>query len=258
MMSLKSKLKKIPDRSGVYIFKDKRGRDLYIGKAAPLKKRVSSYFQKGHDTKTDALVKKIADIETVVTKTEHEALILESNLVKMRNPRYNVRLKDDKKWLYIKVTDEEYPRVHLTREVGDDGKYFGPFSSAGALRRGVKSLRRVFPVCTCKTRPGGRPCMDSQIKLCAAPLAGKISKDEYQIIVRDFELFMKGHTPELLADLNRRMVLVSKSKDFEIAAKLRDQISAIRGIVEGQRSAIPRRFHQDVVGVAMAGDKAAI
>jgi excinuclease ABC subunit C len=255
-MSVKSILKKIPDRPGVYIFKDKNGRDLYIGKAASLKKRVSSYFQKGHDTKTGALVKNIEDLEFVVTKSEHEALILESNLVKMRNPRYNVRLKDDKKWLYVKVTDSELPRVHLTREVGDDGRYYGPFSKAGALRRGLKSLRRVFPVCTCKAKPGGRPCIDSQIKLCSAPLAGRIKKDEYRQIVLDFELFMKGKTPELLADLNKRMARAARSKQYEKAAGLRDRISAIRGIVEGQKTAIPRRFHQDVVGVAMAGDKA--
>jgi len=257
-MALKSILKKLPDKPGGYIFKDKKGRDLYIGKASSLKKRVSSYFQKEHDSKTKALVKKIRDIEFAVTKSGHEALILESNLVKMRNPKYNVRLKDDKHWLYIKVTDEEFPRVKLTRDVSEDGRYYGPFSRAGALRRGLKSLRRVFPLCTCKAKPGGRPCMDSQIKLCSAPLGGKISKSEYNIIIKDFEQFMRGKTPELLADLNMRMVRASKEKEFELAGKLRDQISSIRGIVEGQRSAIPRRFHTDVVGMASSGDTASI
>jgi excinuclease ABC subunit C len=257
-MDLRSTLKKLPENPGIYIFKDKRGRDIYIGKASSLRKRVSSYFQKGSDTKTAALVEKIADIETVVTKSEHEALILESNLVKMRNPRYNVRLKDDKKWLYVKVTESEFPRIKLTREVKEDGRYYGPFSRAGALRMGLKSLRKIFPLCNCKAKPGGRPCMDSQIKLCSAPLAGKISKEEYNETVRDFELFMKGKTPELLVDLNKRMALAAKEKNYELAAKLRDQITSIRGIIEGQKKAIPRRFQVDVAGMEMAGEAAAI
>ncbi len=251
----------LPSGPGVYIMKDRGGRIIYIGKAASLKKRVGAYFRESNDPKVNALREKISDVEFIATGTEQEALLLESSLINMHKPKYNVRLKDDKKWLYIKVTKEEFPRIFLTRDVLKDGaRYYGPFCDAGATRRSVKALRRLFPICSCKTpgRTGERPCLDYQMKLCTAPFAGKISKEEYAEIVDDLDLFLKGRHKELLLTLEKDMVQASEHLEFERAAIIRDRIKAIKKTISGQKIVIPRKFDEDVIGLYKKGSQACV
>lgn len=232
------KLKQLPEAPGVYIMKDGGGRIIYVGKAVVLKNRVRQYFrsQRNHSPKVRAMVSHVADFETIITGSEVEALILENNLIKKNRPRYNISLKDDKTYPYVKVTlGEAYPRVMITRRIVKDGsRYFGPFADVGAVHESLKLLRRLFPLRTCKHLEQGRPCLEYHIKRCPAPCIDKVSREEYQAMVQAVLLFLEGHIDDVGRDLQRRMEEAAAGLDFERAAVLRDQLAAVKKVAERQ------------------------
>ena len=258
--ALESKLAHLPDQPGVYLFKDKAGDVLYIGKAAVLADRVRSYFLKSadHSPKTSLLVSQIADLETMVTRSELEALILESNLVKRHKPRFNVVLRDDKQYPYLRLpVKERFPRLSIVRRVKKDGAlYYGPYTPAGALRETLKVIKRVFPLATCTIDIDGtaeRACIEFEIKRCMAPCTGNQSQEEYHQIVRQVRQFLEGHDRELLDELRTKMETAAEQEDFEEAARLRDRIFKIERTLERQRITQTASVDQDVIGIARHG-----
>ncbi|MBQ3725975.1 MAG: excinuclease ABC subunit UvrC [Selenomonadaceae bacterium] len=237
MEILQEKLKTLPDAPGVYLMHDARGKIIYVGKARVLKNRVRQYFQSGknHGAKVKAMVAKVADFETIVTANEVEALILECNLIKKHRPRYNISLKDDKSYPYLRVTAEDFPRIILTRRVIHDGsRYFGPYTSGLAVKETLQLLRKIFPLRTCKTFPK-RPCLEFHIKRCLAPCAKKISREEYLSFVKAAEKFLEGHTAQVERELSARMNAAAEALNFEQAARLRDILSAVKKVTEKQK-----------------------
>ena len=248
---LQEKLKTLPDMPGVYLMRDVRGKIIYVGKARVLKNRVRQYFQanKNHGAKVKAMVAKIADFETIVTSSEVEALILECNLIKKHRPRYNISLKDDKSYPYLRVTAEDFPRIILTRRVIHDGsKYFGPYTSGLAVKETLQLLRKIFPLRTCKTF-AKRPCLEFHIKRCLAPCAKKISREEYLPFVKAAEKFLAGHTAQVERDLTKQMNAAAEALNFEQAARLRDILSAIKKITEKQKI-VSDTGDMDAIGLA--------
>ena len=249
---VEEKLKLLPDSPGVYIMKDDHGRIIYVGKAIVLKNRVRQYFQssRSHTPKVRAMVSHIADFETILTGSEVEALILECNLIKKHRPRYNISLKDDKSYPYVKVTvNEEYPRVYITRRVRHDGaRYFGPYTNVTAVHESLKLLRRLFPLRTCR-RLQERPCLEYHIKRCLAPCAHKVDKADYDAMIRSVLLFLEGRTEDVERELEARMTAAAEAYHFEIAARLRDQLAAVRKVAEKQRI-VTGSGDQDAVGMA--------
>ena len=246
------KLKLLPDSPGVYIMKDDHGKIIYVGKAIVLKNRVRQYFQssRNHTPKVRAMVSHIADFETIMTANEVESLILEANLIKKHRPRYNIRLKDDKSYPYVKVTvQEEFPRVFITRRVLRDGaRYFGPYTNVTALRDSLKLLRRLFPLRTCRTMPQ-RPCLEYHIKRCLAPCVGKVGEEDYHAMIRAALLFLEGRTDDVERELEQRMHAAAEAYHFETAARLRDQLSAVRTAAERQ-NIVTGAGDQDAIGMA--------
>jgi len=229
-MGFKEKLSRVPDEPGVYIFKDKKGEILYIGKALSLRKRVRSYsYSSGKKSvKLKSLMARVTDLDYIVTVSETEALILESNLIKEHQPKYNVTLRDDKNYPLLKITiNEDFPRLILTRKLENDGGlYFGRYTDTKALRRAMKFLQHVFPLCRCRVFPK-KPCLDYHLGLCPGPCAAKISKEKYTERVRDLILFLKGKKKKLLTELSKKMQNLSRERDYEEALRLRDQIEAL-------------------------------
>ena len=232
---LQETLAHLPHQPGVYLMKGKQGEILYIGKARVLPDRVRSYFLKGGDAspKTKLMVSQVHDVETIVTQSELEALILESNLVKRYRPRFNVVLRDDKHYPYLRLpVKDAFPRLSIVRRVKRDGAlYFGPYVPSGALRDTLKVIKKVFPLATCKIEIDGtadRACLEFEIKRCLAPCTGHQSKEDYHGIVRQVRMFLEGRDRELLDGLRAGMLLASDREDFEEAARLRDQIMNIR------------------------------
>ena len=246
------KLKLLPDSPGVYIMKDARGKIIYVGKAIVLKNRVRQYFQSSRNQapKVRAMVSHVADFETIMTANEVESLILEANLIKKHRPRYNIRLKDDKSYPYVKVTvQEEYPRVFITRRVLRDGaRYFGPYTNVTALRDSLKLLKRLFPLRTCRTMPD-RPCLEYHIKRCLAPCVGKVTAEDYRAMIRAVLLFLEGRTDDVERELEHRMNLAAEVYHFETAARLRDQLAAVRKAAERQ-NIVTGAGDQDALGMA--------
>lgn len=246
------KLKLLPNSPGVYIMKNAQGQIIYVGKAIILKNRVRQYFQsnKNHTPKVRAMVSHIADFEIIMTHSEVEALILESNLIKKHRPRYNISLKDDKSYPYVKVTSqEEYPRVLLTHRVLKDGaRYFGPYTNVTAVHESLKLLRRLFPLRTCKHLQD-RPCLEYHINRCLAPCVGKVEKGDYDAMVRAVLLFLEGRTEEVEKELNYRMQKAAEAYHFELAARLRDQLLAVRKVAEKQ-NIVTGSGDQDAIGMA--------
>ena len=246
------KLKLLPDSPGVYLMKDARGKIIYVGKAIVLKNRVRQYFQSSRNQapKVRAMVSHIADFETIMTANEVESLILEANLIKKHRPRYNIRLKDDKSYPYVKVTvQEEYPRVFITRRVLRDGaRYFGPYTNVTALRDSLKLLKRLFPLRTCRTMPD-RPCLEYHIKRCLAPCVGKVTEEDYRAMIRAVLLFLEGRTDDVERELEHRMQLAAEAYHFETAARLRDQLAAVRKAAERQ-NIVTGAGDQDAIGMA--------
>ena len=246
------KLKLLPDSPGVYIMKDARGKIIYVGKAIVLKNRVRQYFQSSRNQapKVRAMVSHVVDFETIMTANEVESLILEANLIKKHRPRYNIRLKDDKSYPYVKVTvQEEYPRVFITRRVLRDGaRYFGPYTNVTALRDSLKLLKRLFPLRTCRTMPE-RPCLEYHIKRCLAPCVGKVTEEDYRAMIRAVLLFLEGRTDDVERELEHRMQLAAEAYHFETAARLRDQLAAVRKAAERQ-NIVTGAGDQDAIGMA--------
>ncbi len=257
---LESKLTHLPEQPGVYLFKDQAGDVLYIGKAAKLADRVRSYFFKGTDQtpKTSLLVSQIADLETMVTRSELEALILESNLVKRHKPRFNVVLRDDKQYPYLRLpVKENFPRLSIVRRVQRDGAlYYGPYTPAGALRETLKVIKRVFPLATCTIDIDGkaeRACIEFEIKRCMAPCTGNQSQADYHKIVQQVRQFLEGRDRELLDELRAQMEAAADREEFEEAARLRDRLFKIERTLERQRITQTATVDQDVVGIARGG-----
>lgn len=254
---LAEQLKTLPDKPGVYIFKDSSGKPIYVGKAQSLRKRVASYFQVGRprSPKTELLIKKIADLEFYVAASEIEALGLESNLIKKYRPRYNVTLRDDKSYPYIAVTyADNYPRVIFTRNFRQPGsKYYGPYTKVYALKETLNTLRKIFPIRLCKGKePGkksGSPCLNYHIKRCPAPCVNKISKEEYRRTIDQLVDFLEGKGDQVLARLEKEMKQAAGEYHFERAAKLRDDMGAAKTVLEKQKALSMSTADQDVVGI---------
>lgn len=252
--SIKNALAVLPDKPGVYLMHDAEGRVIYVGKAVVLKNRVRSYFRNlaSHSPKVKAMVAKIAEIETIVTSSEVEALILECNLIKKYRPRYNISLKDDKTYPYLKVTmQEDFPRLHMTRRLSKDGaKYYGPYADAGAMYATMKLLRTMFPLRTCRKMNPDRPCLNYHIKRCLAPCAGYVTKDEYGKMIKSVCMVLDGRTAELGRDLKQRMQAAAEEYAFEEAARLRDQLQAVERLNESQKAVTNNGGDMDILGFA--------
>ncbi len=251
--SIKNALAVLPDKPGVYLMHDATGKVIYVGKAVVLKNRVRSYFRNlaSHTPKVKAMVAKIAEIETIVTSSEVEALILECNLIKKYRPRYNISLKDDKTYPYLKVTvQEEYPRLFVTRRLLKDGaRYYGPYADAGAMHATVKLLRSMFPLRTCRSMNPDRPCLNYHIKRCLAPCAGHVSKAEYSNMIKAVCMVLDGRTADLERDLKQRMQAAADNYAFEEAARVRDQLQAVQRLGESQKAVTNSSGDMDVLGL---------
>ncbi len=234
---LKKKVKNLPPSPGVYLFKDKEGKILYIGKAFSLSRRVSSYFQEGKPSspKISRMVSQISDLDFIETPTETEALLLESNLIKEFQPKYNLNLKDGKIYPLLKLTKEDFPSLSIVREKKEkDAYYFGPFTEVWALRRAVKYLRRLFPLRRCHKKLDGerkfRPCLDFHLGLCSAPCAGKIEKEDYQRISHQFLSFFYGKRKRIMNELKEEMKKRVEELNFEEASRLRNRIEILERV----------------------------
>jgi excinuclease ABC subunit C len=264
--SLEPKLKALPAKPGVYLFRDTKGRLLYVGKAKSLRPRVRSYFQQTKDTRASigGMIERIADLEVIVTGTEVEALHLEQNLVKRHRPPYNVRLRDDKSFPYIAVTvEDEYPRVMFTRERHRRGVvYFGPYANAKKVRETLDVLNRVFRFRPCEgPKPGrhsGIPCLDFHIDRCYAPCVDYISKDEYRKVIDGVIEFLSGETDPIIRELEGRMKDAAANERFEEAARFRNRLFSVRHLAERQAADKRAVGTVDVIGVAIDGDRAAV
>ena len=240
----------LPSKPGVYIMRDETDTIIYIGKAKNLIKRVKSYFREKLDRpKTQILMSHFDSLEYIVTNSEKEALILEATLIKKHRPRYNVQLKDDKRYPYVKITDEEFPRLVITRNVTKNGVYFGPFTDVGSVKKTVKFLKSLFKIRTCRNMNG--PCLNSQIDLCYAPCDNRISKKEYSEIINKIDLFFQGKYSTILKDLKNEMMEAAENEEFEKAAVIRDQIASIEEIMEKQFvDLVDDDLDQDVIAIA--------
>jgi excinuclease ABC subunit C len=262
-MPIKKQLEILPDRPGVYLFKDEVGKIIYVGKASSLRNRVLSYFGTRNQLsgKLERLVDRISDLDAVVTDTEYEALILENDLIKKYRPIYNVRLKDDKTFPYLKIdVKSDWPTVRITRRFHKDGdRYFGPFISAYSLRQTLNLIRKIFPFRSCNRKITGkdaRPCLEYHLKSCVAPCIGAVSQEDYKDIIKEVILFLEGKQELVIRDLKKRMEEASKQLQYEKAAMLRDQIRAVEQVIESQRIAVTIRGEEDAVALAQTKDLA--
>jgi len=250
--------KKLPDSPGVYIMKDGESNIIYVGKAASLRDRVSQYFREQDSPKNRILVRNIEDFEYIVTGNEVEALVLESNLIKEHLPRYNVRMRDDKAYPFIKITNEEYPRICISRRREQDGaQYFGPYPSSRAVREMIR-MASGFGVRRCRKKLPCPPCLNYHIKQCAAPCIGEVTKEEYLDIIRNVANFLKGKRGQLIQSLKDEMKRLSEAQEYEAAARLRDQINALEELSERQRVNVPGEKEQDVIAYAIANNTGSI
>lgn len=236
MKALLLKIKDLPLTSGVYLMKDTRAQVIYVGKAVSLKKRIQSYFRKrpGPLSKTDFLVSEIRGLDYISTQSEAEALILEASLIKKYRPKYNVELRDDKSYPFIEITRDEFPHIKLVRPRvrNKTSQYYGPYINSKLIREALSILRRIFPFCTCDPFPK-KPCLDFHLGLCPGPCCGEISKKDYAGNIRDIRFILEGKKDELIKDLQSRMNDASRAKDFERAAKIRDQVRALGALFSG-------------------------
>ncbi len=256
----------LPSKPGCYIYRNKAGDVIYVGKAINLKNRVRSYFHAdlSHDGKTRRLVREIADAEWIVVGSELEALILEMNLIKKHRPKYNVRLKDDKRYPYIKVHwNDPFPKVTMTRQMVEDGsRYFGPYTSAWAVHQTLDVLRRIFPYLTCDrviTGEDKRACLYYDIKLCTAPCIGAIDQAGYRQMISDLMDFLSGHSEGIIQRIEQEMQKASEEMRFEKAAALRDQLKAIQSIIERQKIVFAADYlDSDVLAMARSDGEACV
>ncbi|MFA4934317.1 MAG: excinuclease ABC subunit UvrC [Candidatus Methanoperedens sp.] len=242
--------KKLPASPGVYIMKDRENKVIYVGKAASLRDRVSQYFRAQESPKNRMLVRNIEDIEYIATENEVEALVLESNLIKEHTPRYNVRLRDDKAYPYIRITNEEYPRICIARRRERDGaQYFGPYPGSKAVREMIK-IASGFGVRRCRKKLPCPLCLNYHIKQCAAPCIGKVTTEEYLDIIRNVTSFLKGKSSELVHSLKKEMNRLSEIQEYEAAAHLRDQVNALEELSIKQRVSMAGNKEQDIIAYA--------
>ena len=259
MLSVDEKVNNLPSRPGVYLMRDAAGKVIYVGKAKDLRARVRSYFNRSDGrSQIEFLLRRVGDLETLVTSNDKEALILENNLIKQYKPRYNIRLKDDKSYLSIKVTIRDvWPRIFTTRKIVKDGsRYFGPFSSAVAARETVDIIEKHFLLRNCTDhnfKNRSRPCLQYEIKRCLAPCVLAVDPEEYREQVRQVSLFIEGRQHELLAELRQRMAVKAEAMEFESAAKIRDQIQAVEKTLEKQRMVSHWGADQDIFGLYREG-----
>jgi len=247
----------LPRKPGIYIMKDSDDKIIYIGKSKSLRNRVKSYFKEKYDQpKTKILMSHFNSLEYIITDSEKEALILEANLIKKHKPKYNIRLKDDKRYPYVKITDEKFPRLIITRNVGKTGSYFGPFTDVGSVRQTVKFLKSLFKIRTCRKMDG--PCLNCQINLCYGPCDGNISKKEYQKLIKKIDLFFQGKYTKIIKNLEKEMDEASSEFNFEKAAVLRDQIASISEVMEKQFVDFADELDQDVIAMSFDGDSAIV
>ena len=254
MFDIKENLTQLPDPPGVYIHKDRLGEVIYVGKAVSLRNRVRQYFQsqKNMDSKVSAMVSHIAEFEYITTATEMEALILECNLIKRYSPKYNILLRDDKTYPYIKITmKEDYPRILKTRRVENDGaRYFGPYSDAGAVNRIVDLMGEIYRLKKCSAQrfpKGFRPCLNYHIEQCRGICTGYVSKDEYRETVNKVAEFLGGSTKPLVNEMKAKLEAAAEQLDFETAAKYRDNIMALEAINEKQRVVLRSDKDMDII-----------
>lgn len=269
MFDIQEHLKTLPASPGVYIMKDKFGNVIYVGKAVSLKNRVRQYFQssKNHSDKVRSMVKNIFSFEYIMTDSELEALILECNLIKKYKPKYNILLRDDKTYPYIKVTvNEDYPRVLKVRRIlKDKAKYFGPYSNVSAVNDTIDIIRNIYPIRTCNIdmdkaiKSGMRPCLNYHIKKCIGPCTGMVSKKEYMDMIDEILLFLSGKEDKLVGVLEEKMKAASIALDFEEAASYRDKISSLKDVMEKQKiSNVQNDSDQDVIAMANFDQEACV
>ena len=269
MFDIQEHLKTLPASPGVYIMKDKFGNVIYVGKAVSLKNRVRQYFQssKNHSDKVRSMVKNIFSFEYIMTDSELEALILECNLIKKYKPKYNILLRDDKTYPYIKVTvNEDYPRVLKVRRIlKDKAKYFGPYSNVSAVNDTIDIIRNIYPIRTCNIdmdkaiKSGMRPCLNYHIKKCIGPCTGMVSKKEYMNMIDEILLFLSGKEDKLVGVLEEKMKAASMALDFEEAASYRDKISSLKDVMEKQKiSNVQNDSDQDVMAMANFDQEACV
>jgi excinuclease ABC subunit C len=259
---MQEKLADVPGRPGVYLFKDEKQRILYVGKAKDLRNRLRSYFQKSAslDERKSAMMRGVRDFEYTVTANELEAFVLEANLIKQFRPRYNILLRDDKSYPYLRLTvNEKWPRLEVVRRIRRDGaRYFGPYVPSGAMWEILSFIRNNFTIRTCSYSLDKRmrPCIQHQIKRCSAPCSGKVGREEYLQMVEEVKLLLEGRNKGLLGMLEEKMKKLSKNMQYEEAARIRDRIRAIRKISETQKAVSPRLGDVDVIGFERYGGRA--
>lgn len=267
MFNIQDELKKLPDKPGVYIMKNERGQVIYVGKAISLKKRVRQYFQssKNKAPKVIAMVENISEFEYIITDTEVEALILEANLIKKHKPKYNVLLRDDKQFPYIKVTtNERFPRVLKVRMVRKDrAKYFGPYTSNYAVNNTLEIISNLYPLRDCKLNLNKelgkhRPCLNYHINKCLAPCQGNLDEGVYMEMINELLMFLNGKEDKLLDIIESKMKKASEALDFESAAKYRDQINSLNHVLEKQKVVSTSLIDQDIIGMARGVDEVCI
>ncbi|MDQ3552858.1 MAG: excinuclease ABC subunit UvrC [Chloroflexota bacterium] len=267
---LQTTLAKLPDRPGVYLMKDARGRVLYVGKAQSLRNRVRQYWQGGRGSaaplRIEGAIERVADVEYTMTDTVSEALLLEGTLIKRFQPRFNVRLKDDKSYPFIKITmADDFPRIERTRKLPQDGsRYFGPYASASSVDEAMNLIRHLFPFRTCTidikdgVRALPRPCLLYHIKRCQGPCVEAISREDYRQDIDQVILFLEGRQEQVARALRREMTVASERQDYERAAALRDKVKAVERTMESQKMAGFAKVDQDVLGFAREGGEAAV
>ena len=253
--TLRETIKLVPAQPGCYLYYDKDGEIIYVGKAKNLKRRVYSYFHKQHDSvKTNVLVAQIEKLEYIITDSEVEALILESHLIKKHKPRYNILLKDDKKYPYFLITDEDFPRIQVVRKKNlnpDKGRFYGPYTDVGAMYSTLDFLKRLFPLKQCKTpKFSNRPCLYYHIGKCLAPCQGKVTPEEYQKLIHQVELFLSGKQTELLKQIQEQMQKYADAEQFEKAAKMRDSYLDLKKTLERQKVVYENtKLNEDIISV---------
>ena len=253
--TLAETIKLVPSQPGCYLYYDKEGEIIYVGKAKNLKRRVYSYFHKQHDSvKTNVLVSQIERLEYIITDSEVEALILESHLIKKHKPRYNILLKDDKKYPYFLITDEDFPRIQVVRKKNlnpDKGRFYGPYTDVGAMYATLDFLKKLFPLKQCKTpKFSNRPCLYYHIGKCLAPCQGKVTPEEYQKLIHQVELFLSGKQTELLKQIQIQMQKYAEAEQFEKAAKMRDSYLDLQKTLERQKVVYENtKLNEDIIAL---------
>ena len=262
--SLRDRIRSLPDRPGIYIFKDPRSKPLYVGKAKSLRKRAVSYLSGPHEPRIEAMLAEADDIEVVVTDTEAEALLLENNWIKKRRPRFNILLRDDKTYPYLKLTmTDDYPRVAFTRRIRNDGaEYFGPYLPAGLARKAIKLVQKLFQIRVCRIEIDGslpRPCLYYDMKRCLGPCVdGLTSKQDYDEAVAEARLFLTGRTDQLARRLRTEMAQAAAALEFERAARLRDALTEVEAVSQRRKLSSVLGDDVDIYGVRVQGGNAAV